>query len=108
MLEQMNKVISKPNNELSKKCSFYYYYIKIDKDKIREIIGPGGKVIKEICETSGAKIDISDDGTVSVYASDRNKLKVALDKIKAIAVEPEIGEIFNGMVMKVLDSGAFI
>ncbi|MFQ3887176.1 MAG: polyribonucleotide nucleotidyltransferase [Rickettsia conorii subsp. raoultii] len=107
ILEQMNKVISKPNNELSKNAPSITT-IKIDKDKIRDIIGPGGKVIKEICETSGAKIDISDDGTVSVYASDRDKLKVALDKIKAIAVEPEIGEIFNGTVMKVLDSGAFI
>nr|BDU60632.1 polyribonucleotide nucleotidyltransferase [Candidatus Rickettsia kotlanii]BDU61875.1 polyribonucleotide nucleotidyltransferase [Candidatus Rickettsia kotlanii] len=107
ILEQMNKVISKPNNELSKNAPSTTT-IKIDKDKIRDIIGPGGKVIKEICETSGAKIDISDDGTVSIYASDRDKLKVALDKIKAIAVEPEIGEIFNGTVMKVLDSGAFI
>ncbi|AFC74850.1 polyribonucleotide nucleotidyltransferase [Rickettsia parkeri str. Tate's Hell] len=107
ILEQMNKVISKPNNELSKNAPSTTT-IKIDKDKIRDIIGPGGKVIKEICETSGAKIDISDDGTVSVYASDRDKLKVALDKIKAIVVEPEIGEIFNGTVVKVLDSGAFI
>lgn len=107
ILEQMNKVISKPNSELSKNAPSTTT-IKIDKDKIRDIIGPGGKVIKEICETSGAKIDISDDGSVSVYASDRDKLKVALDKIKAIAVEPEIGEIFNGTVMKVLDSGAFI
>ena len=107
ILEQMNKVISKPNNELSKNAPSTTT-IKIDKDKIRDIIGPGGKVIKEICEISGAKIDISDDGTVSIYASDRDKLKVALDKIKAIAVEPEIGEIFNGTVMKVLDSGAFI
>ncbi|CEO17714.1 Polyribonucleotide nucleotidyltransferase [Rickettsia monacensis] len=107
ILEQMNKVISKPNSELSKNAPSTTT-IKIDKDKIRDIIGPGGKVIKEICETSGAKIDISDDGSVSVYASDRGKLKVALDKIKAIAVEPEIGEIFNGTVMKVLDSGAFI
>ena len=107
ILEQMNKVINKPNSELSKNAPSSTT-IKIDKDKIRDIIGPGGKVIKEICETSGAKIDISDDGTISVYASDRDKLKVALDKIKAIAVEPEIGEIFNGTVMKVLDSGAFI
>ncbi|AFC72417.1 polynucleotide phosphorylase/polyadenylase [Rickettsia rhipicephali str. 3-7-female6-CWPP] len=107
ILEQMNKVISKPNNELSKNAPSTTT-IKIDKDKIRDIIGPGGKVIKEICEISGAKIDISDDGTVSVYASDKDKLKVALEKIKAIAAEPEIGEIFNGTVMKVLDSGAFI
>ncbi|AFB21099.1 polyribonucleotide nucleotidyltransferase [Rickettsia canadensis] len=107
ILEQMNKVISKPNSELSKNAPSTTT-IKIDKDKIRDIIGPGGKIIKEICETSGAKIDISDDGTVSVYAADRNKLKIASDKIKAIAIEPEIGEIFNGTVTKILDSGAFI
>jgi len=107
ILEQMNKVISKSNSEISNNAPSTTT-LKIDKDKIRDIIGPGGKVIKEICETSGAKIDISDDGTVSVYASDKDKIKLALDKIKAIAIEPEIGEIFNGTVMKVLDSGAFV
>lgn len=107
ILEQMNKVISKPNNEMSKNAPSTTT-LKVDKDKIRDIIGPGGKVIKEICETSGAKIDISDDGTVSIYVSDKDKLKVALDKVKAIAIEPEIGEVFNGTVMKILDSGAFI
>lgn len=106
ILEQMNKVISKPNNEMSKNATTTT--LKVDKDKIRDIIGPGGKVIKEICETSGAKIDISNDGTVSIYASDKDKLKVALDKVKAIAIEPEIGEVFNGTVMKILDSGAFV
>ncbi|HJD63157.1 MAG TPA: polyribonucleotide nucleotidyltransferase [Rickettsia endosymbiont of Degeeriella rufa] len=107
ILEKMNKVISKPNNEMSKNAPSTTT-LKVDKDKIRDIIGPGGKVIKEICETSGAKIDISDDGTVSIYASDKNKLKVALDKVKAIAIEPKIGEVFNGTVMKILDSGAFV
>ena len=107
ILEQMNKVISKPNNEMSKNAPSTTT-LKVDKDKIRDIIGPGGKVIKEICETSGAKIDISDDGTVSIYAPDKDKLKVALDKVKAIAIEPEIGEVFNGTVMKILDSGAFV
>lgn len=107
ILDQMNKVISKPNTELSKNAPSTTT-MKIDKDKIRDIIGPGGKIIKEICEISGAKIDISDDGTVSIYASDKNKLKIALDKIKAIVLEPEIGAIFNGTVMKILDSGAFI
>lgn len=107
ILEQMNKVISKPNNDMSKNAPSTTT-LKVDKDKIRDIIGPGGKVIKEICETSGAKIDISDDGTVSIYASDKDKLKVALDKVKAIAIEPEIGEVFNGTVIKILDSGAFV
>lgn len=107
ILEQMNKVINKPNNEMSKNAPSTTT-LKVDKDKIRDIIGPGGKVIKEICKTSGAKIEISDDCTVSIYASDKDKLKVALNKVKAIAIEPEIGEVFNGTVMKILDSGAFI
>ncbi|MCC8368524.1 MAG: polyribonucleotide nucleotidyltransferase [Rickettsia endosymbiont of Oxypoda opaca] len=107
ILEQMNKVINSPNLEISRHAPCTQS-IKIDKDKIREVIGTGGKVIKEICETSGAKIDISDDGTVSIYASDKEKLKIAMDKVKSIAIEPEIGEIFNGTVVKVLDSGAFI
>ncbi len=107
ILEQMNKVISKPNNEMSKNAPSTTT-LKVEQDKIRDIIGPGGKVIKAICETSGAKIDISDDGTVSIYASDKDKLQVALDTVKAIAIEPEIGEVFNGTVMKILDSGAFV
>jgi polyribonucleotide nucleotidyltransferase len=81
---------------------------KIDKDKIREVIGSGGKVIKEICEVTGAKIDITDDGMVSVAAVGSDKVNDAVSRIKAIAIDPEFGQIFDGTVAKVLDSGAFI
>ncbi|GAB4164120.1 MAG: polyribonucleotide nucleotidyltransferase [Rickettsiaceae bacterium] len=80
----------------------------VPKDKIRDIIGAGGKVIREICDTTGAKIDISDDGKVSVSAVGKDKLDAAVMKVKEIAIDPEIGDVFQGKVVKVLDAGAFV
>ncbi len=82
--------------------------INIPTDKIREVIGSGGKVIREIVEKTGAKIDIQDDGTVKVSASDGAKIKAAIDWIKSIASEPELGAIYDGKVVKVVDFGAFV
>jgi polyribonucleotide nucleotidyltransferase len=82
--------------------------MSIPTDKIREVIGSGGKVIREIVEKTGAKVDISDDGTVKVSASDGAKIKAAVDWIKSIASEPEIGTIYDGKVVKVVDFGAFV
>jgi polyribonucleotide nucleotidyltransferase len=82
--------------------------IKINKDKIREVIGPGGKMIREICETTGAKIDIEDDGTVKVAAVDKEAADAAIARIKGITAEPEIGEIYDGTVVKIMDFGAFV
>jgi polyribonucleotide nucleotidyltransferase len=82
--------------------------IKINKDKIREVIGPGGKMIREICETTGAKIDIEDDGTVKVAAVDQTAADAAIERILGITAEPEIGRIYNGKVVKILDFGAFV
>ena len=82
--------------------------ITVPKDKIREIIGPGGKVIREITEVTGAKIDIEDDGTVKVAASDPEASKAAVDWIRGIVAEPEIGVIYKGKVVKVVDFGAFV
>jgi len=82
--------------------------ITVPKDKIREIIGPGGKVIREITEVTGAKIDIEDDGTVKVAAVDAAAGKAALDWIKNIVAEPEVGEIYTGKVVKTVDFGAFV
>ena len=78
------------------------------KEKIREVIGTGGKVIREICETTGAKIDIEDDGTVKVAAVDQTQSQAAIDWIKSIAAEPEIGEVYRGKVVKIMDFGAFV
>src|SRR5271168_3441575 len=80
----------------------------IPKDKIREVIGSGGKVIREITETTGAKIDIDDDGTVKVAAVDGNAAQAAIDWIKGIVAEPELGAIYNGKVVKTVDFGAFV
>jgi polyribonucleotide nucleotidyltransferase len=82
--------------------------ISIPKDKIREVIGSGGKVIREICEVTGAKIDIEDDGTIKVAAVDETASKAAIDWIRGIVAEPELGVIYNGKVVKVVDFGAFV
>jgi polyribonucleotide nucleotidyltransferase len=80
----------------------------IPKEKIREVIGSGGKVIREITETTGAKIDIEDDGTVKVAAVDGDAAKAAIDWIRGIVAEPELGVVYNGKVVKVVDFGAFV
>ncbi len=80
----------------------------IPKDKIREVIGSGGKVIREITETTGAKIDIEDDGTIKVAAVDAGAAQAAIDWIRGIVAEPELGVIYNGKVVKTVDFGAFV
>jgi polyribonucleotide nucleotidyltransferase len=80
----------------------------IPKEKIREVIGSGGKVIREITETTGAKIDIDDDGVIKVAAVDGNAAQAAIDWIRGIVAEPELGVIYNGKVVKVVDFGAFV
>ena len=82
--------------------------LTIPTDKIRDVIGTGGKVIREIVATTGAKVDVSDDGTVKVSASDGAKIKAAIDWIKSLTSEPEIGAIYDGKVVKVVDFGAFV
>ena len=82
--------------------------ITIPTDKIREVIGTGGKVIREIVAVTGAKVDINDEGTVKVSASDGAKIKAAIDWIRSITSEPEVGQIYDGKVVKVVDFGAFV
>jgi polyribonucleotide nucleotidyltransferase len=82
--------------------------IRIPTDKIREVIGTGGKVIREIVEKTGAKINIEDDGTVKVASADGESIRAALKWIKGIVAEAEIGEIYDGKVVKVMDFGAFV
>ncbi len=81
---------------------------KIPTDKIREVIGTGGKVIREIVEKTGAKINIEDDGTVKVASNDGEAMKAAIKWIKSITSEPEIGQIYDGTVVKVMEFGAFV
>jgi polyribonucleotide nucleotidyltransferase len=82
--------------------------INIPKDKIREVIGTGGKVIREITEQTGAKIDIEDDGTIKVAAVDAAAATAAINWIKGIVAEPEQGVIYDGKVVKIMDFGAFV
>jgi polyribonucleotide nucleotidyltransferase len=82
--------------------------IQVPKDKIRDIIGTGGKVIREIVEQTGAKIDIDDNGTVKIAATDDAKAQAAIDKIRGIIAEPEVGVIYTGKVVKTADFGAFV
>ena len=82
--------------------------MKIPTDKIREVIGSGGKVIREIVEKTKAKINIEDDGTVKIASADNDSIKAAVKWIKSIVAEPEVGEIYDGKVVKVMDFGAFV
>jgi polyribonucleotide nucleotidyltransferase len=82
--------------------------LTVPKDKIREIIGTGGKVIRELQESTGTKIDIEDDGTVRVASADQTKMEEAVRRIKDIVAEPELGVIYKGTVVKIMDFGAFV
>jgi polyribonucleotide nucleotidyltransferase len=82
--------------------------IHIPQDKIGMVIGPGGKMIREICETTGTKIDISDDGTVKIASTDATASQQAVDWIRGLTSVPEIGVIYTGKVVRVVDFGAFI
>ncbi len=82
--------------------------MQIPTDKIREVIGSGGKVIREIVEVSGAKVDINDDGTIKIASNDQNAIKKAYDMIYSIVAEPEMGKIYTGTVVKIVDFGAFV
>jgi polyribonucleotide nucleotidyltransferase len=107
ILGEMAKAISGAREEIGEYAP-KIETITIPTDKIREVIGTGGKVIREIVATTGAKVDINDEGTVKVSASDGAKIKAAIDWIKSITSEPELGAIYDGKVVKVVDFGAFV
>ncbi len=107
ILGEMNKSITAAREGVSETAP-RITVIHINKDKIREVIGPGGKIIREICEVTGARIDLEDDGTVKVSAVDQRSADAAIDWIRGIAAEPEVGEIYTGKVVKVVDFGAFV
>ncbi|HLY58936.1 MAG TPA: polyribonucleotide nucleotidyltransferase, partial [Stellaceae bacterium] len=107
ILGEMSKALEGAREEVSGNAP-RITTIHIPKDKIREVIGSGGKVIREICETTGAKIDIEDDGTIKVASVDATSSQAAIDWIRGIVAEPEVGVIYNGKVVKVVDFGAFV
>src|SRR5208283_3298997 len=107
ILGEMSKAITSARAELGEHAP-RIEVLKIPTDKIREVIGTGGKVIREIVEKTGAKVDISDDGTVKVASSSGESIKAAINWIKSIASDPEVGLIYDGTVVKVMDFGAFV
>lgn len=107
ILEAMNATMSKARTEVSGHAP-RITTIKVKQDKIRDIIGPGGKVIRGIVEETGAKIDVQDDGTVTIAASDETSGQRALERIKGLVAEVEIGSIYRGTVKRIMDFGAFV
>jgi len=107
ILAEMNKALNTARPELGEYAP-RIETIHIPVDKIREVIGSGGSVIREIVAESGAKIDISDDGTVKIASANAESIRAAINRIKSIASEPEVGEIYKGKVVKVMEFGAFV
>jgi polyribonucleotide nucleotidyltransferase len=107
ILGEMAKAITSARAELGQHAP-RIEVLTIPTDKIREVIGSGGKVIREIVEKTGAKVDISDDGTIKVASSSGESIKAAINWIKSIASDPEVGMVYDGTVVKVMDFGAFV
>ena len=107
ILDEMSKALTSARDDLADSAP-KITTLKIPVDKIRDIIGPGGKIIREICEETGAKIDIEDDGTVKVAAVSGSSGEAAVARIRDIVAEPELGVIYDGTVVKTVDFGAFV
>ena len=107
ILGEMNKALTGARAELGEHAP-RIEQIKIPTDKIRDVIGTGGKVIREIVEKTGAKINVEDDGTVKIASADGESIKAALKWIRSLTAEPEVGEIYDGKIVKVMDFGAFV
>jgi len=107
ILGEMNKALDGTRTEMSAHAP-RIETMSIPKDKIREVIGTGGKVIREIVAETGAKVDIEDDGTIKIASSDLSKIEAAKNWIIGIVAEPEVGKVYNGKVVSMVDFGAFV
>ncbi|WP_230483437.1 polyribonucleotide nucleotidyltransferase [Sphingomonas sp. Leaf21] len=107
ILGEMNKALSSTRTELSAHAP-RIETMTIDKSKIRDVIGTGGKVIREIVATTGAKVDIDDEGVIKISSSDGSQIEAAMNWIKGIVEEAEVGKIYNGKVVNLVDFGAFV
>ncbi len=107
ILDEMNKGLSGARTELSEHAP-RIETLKIPTDKIREVIGTGGKVIREIVEKTGAKVNIEDDGTIKIASSVASEIEAAKDWINGIVAEPEVGVTYKGKVVRIMDFGAFV
>lgn len=107
ILEKMAEAIGTAREEVGKHAPRMITFT-IPKEKIREVIGAGGKVIRDICETTGAKLDISDDGVLNISGPNAEVIQAAEKRVRSITDEPEVGEIYKGKVVRVVDFGAFV
>src|SRR5919206_447818 len=107
ILGEMAKALDHTRNELSAHAP-RIETLQIDKDKIREVIGTGGKVIREIVAETGAKVDIDDEGVIKISSSDLSQIEAAKRWIQGIVEEPEVGKIYTGKVVNIVDFGAFV
>lgn len=107
ILGKMLECIAEPRKQL-KKYAPKITTIKVNPEKIKDIIGPGGKIIKKIVEDTGAQIDINDDGTVYIAAADSESADAAIKTIQDITAEPEVGKIYTGKVTRIMNFGAFV
>ena len=107
ILSEMNKAIKTSRKEFSKHTP-KIETIKVDKKDIATVIGKGGAIIREIVETSGAKVDVKDTGEVTIAAPDEKSRKSAIDIIKGLVAKPEVGKIYKGKVVKIMEFGAFV
>ncbi len=107
ILEQMARVLPAPREEVSEYAP-RITTLKVKQDRIRDLIGPGGKMIRSIIEETGVKIDVEDDGTVYVSSADGDSMTKAVAKINRITAEAEIGKVYKGTVRKIVDFGAFV
>ncbi|WP_257293996.1 polyribonucleotide nucleotidyltransferase [Endozoicomonas sp. YOMI1] len=107
ILAEMNKVIARSRSELSPNAPMTMT-LKIDQDKIRDVIGKGGATIRSICEDTGASVDIADDGAVKIYGETREACQAAYDRVYGVTAEAEIGKIYTGTVTRIVEFGAFV
>ncbi|MFQ3208264.1 MAG: polyribonucleotide nucleotidyltransferase [Glaciecola sp.] len=107
ILQVMDSAISGPRDEMSEYAP-RIYTMKVDQDKIRDVIGKGGAMIRAITEASDTNIEIEDDGTIKIFATEKAKADVAIDRIKAVTANIEVGTVYNGKVMRIVDFGAFV
>ena len=107
ILGEMAKAISETRTEMPDSAPAFAT-IKIDPDKIRDVIGKGGVTIRSICEDTGASVDIDDDGTVKIFGENKASAKAAYERVMELTAEPEIGVVYRGKVARVVDFGAFV
>jgi polyribonucleotide nucleotidyltransferase len=107
ILDKMAEAIAAPRDDMSPYAP-RIYTLQIKPDRIRDIIGPGGKTIRAITEQTGVAIDVEDDGTVSIASADERSARKAMDIIRGLTAEPEIGAFYNGVVKRIAEFGAFV